>query len=154
MLMYMATQDEIDKIIEKMFNDIIDMYKDVEFEHHDMRDCMIKLMECVEMMPKLVGADKKRVVKGVLILVIHHVHINEKEKNRIIYMLTNDIVDMIIDLIIELSKNTPKLNLHMHRPNFGAIHIPVLDDVTPKPVVLTTDKSIVQPTKVGYCHIL
>ncbi len=80
MLMYMATQDEIDKIIEKMFNDIIDMYKDVEFEHHDMRDCMIKLMECVEMMPKLVGADKKRVVKGVLILVIHHVHINEKEK--------------------------------------------------------------------------
>lgn len=148
--MNQTTQEEIDKLIEKMFSDIIDMYKDVEFEHHDMRDCLIKLMECVEMMPKLVGADKKKVVKGVLILIVHHVHINEKEKNRIIYMLTNDIIDMIIDLIIEVSKNSPKLNLHLHRPNFGAIHIPVFDDSKP----VTTDKSETLVAKVGYCGIL
>jgi hypothetical protein len=142
-----------------MFDDIIDMYKDVEFEHRDMRDCLVKLMECVEMMPKLAGADKKKVVKGVLVLIVNHVHINEKEKNRIIYMLTNDIIDMIIDLIIELSKNTPKLNLHIHRPNFGAIHIPVFDDTkqvekVAEKTVESSEKADVQSAKVGYCHIL
>jgi len=106
----MATQQEIDKIIEKMCEDIVEMYKDVEIDTINMHDFIIKLMECVEMIPKLVGADKKNVVKGVLLIIIEKIHIKQSEKDKIIYILTNNIIDIIIDLIVKMTKTSTTIN--------------------------------------------
>lgn len=107
----MASQKEIDEIIEKIFQDICQIYKDVEFDTKDMHDCLIRLMEIVETMPTLIGADKKKIVIGVLYLIIHHLRIKDIEREKIQYMLSHDIIDMIIDLIVKLTKFPSRINL-------------------------------------------
>jgi hypothetical protein len=106
----MASQERINEIVKKMYEDIIQMYKDVEFETRDLHDCLIKLIECVELVPDLIGADKKKIVIAVITLAIEHLHIKETDKEKIIYMLTHDIISMIIDLIVYLSKHPCNIN--------------------------------------------
>ena len=105
----MASQQRINEIIEKIFQDALKMYKDIDFDTGDLHDCLIRLMECVELIPELVGADKKKVVIGVITLLIHHLKITESEKSKIMYMLTHDIIDMMIDLIVRVVKHPPKI---------------------------------------------
>jgi hypothetical protein len=106
----MASQSRIDEIIEEIFQDSIQMYKDVEFDSRDLHDCLLRLMECVELIPELVGADKKKVVTGVIKMIIHHLQIKEIDKEKIMFMLTHDIIDMMIDLIVKLTRSPSKIN--------------------------------------------
>lgn len=106
----MASQQKINEIIEDLYKNIIQMYKDVEFESRDLHDCLIKLIECVELVPGLIGADKKKIVIGVITLVVEHLHIKDADKEKIMYMLTHDIISMIIDLIVQLSKKPCQIN--------------------------------------------
>jgi hypothetical protein len=106
----MASQQEIDEIIENIFQDICKMYKDIEFDTRDMHDCLIRLMEIVEDIPILIGTDKKKIVIGVIYLIIHHFHIKESEKNKLLYMLSHDIIDMMVDMIVKLTKTQSKIN--------------------------------------------
>ena len=86
------------------------MYKDLEINSLNMNDFLIKLMECVEEIPLLIGEDKKKIVKGVLIVIVEKLHIKQEEKDKIIYLLTNDIIDIIIDLIVKLTKIETSIN--------------------------------------------
>jgi len=140
----MASQQEIDDIIERIFQDICQMYKDVEFNTRDMHDCLFRLMEIVENIPTLVGADKKKIVIGVLYLIIHHLHINENEKEKILYMLSHDIVDMIIDLIVRLTKYPHKINFR--QAGEVVLENKKIEDVQPE---IKTDA-----TKYNYCCLL
>jgi len=106
----MASQQRINEIIEELYKDIIQMYKDVEFKSRNLHDCLIKLIECVELVPELIGADKKKIVIGVITLVVEHLHIKDTDKEKIMYMLTHDIISQIIDLIVYLSKYPCKIN--------------------------------------------
>jgi hypothetical protein len=140
----MTSQQEIDDIIERIFQDICQMYKDVEFETKDMHDCLIRLMEIVENIPTLVGADKKKIVIGVLYLIIHHLHISESEKEKILYMLTHDIVGMIVDLIVRLTKSPSKIN-------FRQAAKVVIENPTPSEI---TSETKTDATKYNYCCLL
>jgi len=111
----MASHGDIDQIIKQLYDEMVLMYKDMTFKTPDFHDCIIRLMECVEIMPKLVGADKKKIVKGVLLLIINKLKIDESEKKKIIYILTNDIIDIIIDLVIKMTRNSCKINTHLLR---------------------------------------
>ena len=143
----MASQQEIDDIIERIFQDICQMYKDVEFDTRNIHDCLIRLIEIVEEIPTLVGADKKKIVIGVLNLIIHHLHIKETEKQKIIYMLTHEIIDMIIDLVVKLTKTPSKINFKQ----VGAV---VLDDNKVEDVKPDKNVETVDTTKYNYCNLL
>lgn len=106
----MTSQSRIDEIIEEIFQDSIHMYKDVEFDSRDLHDCLLRLMECVELIPELVGADKKKIVIGVIKMIIHHLQIKEIDKEKIMFMLTHDIIDMMIDLIVKLTRSPSQIN--------------------------------------------
>jgi len=106
----MASQSRIDEIIEEIFQDSIHMYKDVEFDSRDLHDCLLRLMECVELIPELIGVDKKKIVIGVVKMIIHHLQIKEIDKEKIMFMLTHDIIDMMIDLIVKLTRSPSQIN--------------------------------------------
>jgi glutaminase len=105
----MASQQQIDEIIEKLCDDVTQIYRDVEFESRDLHDCLIKLIDCVELIPELAKADKKKVVLGVVIVLVERIHIKDGDKEKILFMLSHDIIDMIIEIIIKVrgSSSTP-----------------------------------------------
>lgn len=106
----MASQKQIDEAIEKICDDFIVIYQDMEFDRHNLKDCLIRLMECVELMPTLIGADKKKVVLGVIVVLIEKLKINEGEKEVIIYLLEHDIIALLVEIIVKLTKNPAQLN--------------------------------------------
>jgi hypothetical protein len=106
----MASQKHIDETIEKLCDDFIKIYHDMEFDRHNLKDCLIRLMECVELIPTLIGAEKKQVVLGVVVVLVEKLKINEDEKAVIIYLLEHDIIALLVEIIIKLTKNPVQLN--------------------------------------------
>jgi hypothetical protein len=106
----MASQKQIDETIEKLCDDFIEIYHDVEFDRHNLKDCLFRLMECVELMPILIGSDKKKVVIGVVVVLVEKLKINDDEKAVIIYLLEHDIIELLVEIIIKLTKNPIQLN--------------------------------------------
>lgn len=104
----MTSQERIDAIIATLCDDMYKAYKDINFSHHDFHDCMLKLMDCVEMMPALIGVDKKKIVVGVLVLIVSKLNINNIEREKITYLLESDLLGSVIDLIIRIYKMSNK----------------------------------------------
>lgn len=115
-------QQQIDEIIKKLCSDILQIYKDTKFDTKDLHDCLLKLMECVETIPQLIGVDKKKIVIGVIIVIIDSLQIVEIEKSKILFMITSGILSEMIDMIVKLSKNIWKINTHIHMPCFHCKH--------------------------------
>lgn len=115
-------QQQIDEIIKKLCVDILQIYKDTKFDTKDLHDCLVKLMECVETIPQLIGVDKKKIVIGVIIVVIDSLQIVEIEKSKILFMITSGILSEMIDMIVKLSKNIWKINTHIHMPCLHCKH--------------------------------
>lgn len=104
----MASQTEIDEIINKIYTNIIEIYKDLTLK--DFFNCVLKLIECAEEYTNLIGSDKKKIVKGVLILIVNKINFsNPKEKEMILFVLTSSILDILIDTFVGiLNKKKPK----------------------------------------------
>lgn len=106
----MATQAEIDANIKIIIDSVLAAYKELTIK--DFFDCIVKLMECAEAIPTLVGADKKKVVKGVLVQIIQRINIpNKGEKDLILLLVNSGLVDLIIDGIVKLTKEGCKINV-------------------------------------------
>lgn len=106
----MATQTEIDENIKIIIDNILAAYKELTLK--DFFDCIVKLMECAEVIPTLVGTDKKKVVKSVLVQIIQRINIpNKGEKDLILLLVNSGLVDLIIDGIVKLTKEGCKINI-------------------------------------------
>ena len=106
----MATQAEIDATVAKILADIIVAYKEIQLK--DFFECLIKLMECAEAIPMLIGADKKKVVIGVLKAVIEKIPFKKQSDKEIVMFIVNSgIVGLIIDTIVGLTKKGCKINV-------------------------------------------
>jgi hypothetical protein len=104
------TQTEIDVIVKKILDNALEAYKELKIR--DFFDCLVKIMECAEAIPKLVGTDKKLIVKSVLTQLIDHIPFqNATEKNLIVFLINSDVVDLLIDGIVKLTKEGCKINL-------------------------------------------
>lgn len=104
------TQNDIDANILKIVNSAISAYN--EMTSKDVFACIVNVMECAEAIPLLSGADKKKVVKGVLSQIITRINIpNESEKTMILFLINSGLVDLIIDGIVKLTKEGCKINV-------------------------------------------
>ena len=104
------TQDEIDVIVKKILDDAVSAYQELKIRY--FFDCLVKIMECAEAVPKLAGTDKKKVVKSVLTQLVERIPFqNATEKNLIVFLVNSDVVDLIIDGIVKLTKERCKINL-------------------------------------------
>lgn len=104
----MASQEKIDETIAKMYDDLTIAYHDLNFTHHDFHDCLIKLLECVELIPNLLGIDKKKIVIGVLVLIVNKLTIAEDEKTKILDILNSNLISAIIDLLMKVKESNNK----------------------------------------------
>lgn len=106
----MATQAEIDALVAKILADVIVAYKEIQLK--DFFECLIKLMECAEAIPVIVGADKKKVVLGVLKAIIEKIPFKrQSDKEIVMFIVNSGIVSLIIDTIVGLTKKGCKINV-------------------------------------------
>ena len=106
----MSSQTDVDANITKLVNSVIEAYKEIKL--NDFFACVVKLMEGAEAIPALSGADKKKVVKGVLNQIVEKINIpNPKEKEIIVFLINSGLVDLIIDGIVKLTKEGCKINV-------------------------------------------
>jgi len=104
------TQAEIDVIVKEIFDKAVLAYNELKIK--DFFDCLVKIMECAEKYTKLIGADKKKIVKSVLSQLVDHISSqNATEKNLISFLVNSDVVDLIIDGIVKLTKEGCKINI-------------------------------------------
>jgi hypothetical protein len=101
----MTTQEKIDETIEKICDDTVKIYHDLEFSHHDFYDCLLKILECISMTPILVNSNKKELIIGMLVLITNKLNIKQEEREKIMYLINTNLIGSIIDLILEISKN-------------------------------------------------
>ena len=105
-----TTTTDVDANITKIVDNVISAY--TEFTLKDFFECIVKLMECAEAIPLLAGADKKKVVKGVLTQLITKLNIPDQgEKDVILFLINSSIVDLMIDGIVKLTKEGCKINV-------------------------------------------
>ena len=106
----MTTQAEIDILIARIFADVLSSIQ--ELSGKDFIGCLVKLMEVVEEIPNIIGVDKKKVVKGVLLQLVSKLPIqNQQEKAIITNIVSSSFIDFIIDEIVTLTKNGCRINL-------------------------------------------
>lgn len=104
------TQTDIDATVKTIVDKAIEAYSELKIK--DFFDCLVKIMECAEAIPKLIGADKKRIVKSVLTQIIDKIPFtNQNEKNIVVFLVNSDIVDLVIDGIVKLTKEGCKINI-------------------------------------------
>lgn len=104
------TQDEIDVIVKSVIDKAIAAYSELKLK--DFFECLVKIMECAEAIPKLTGADKKKIVKSVLSQIIDRINFpSQSEKSVFVFLVNSDIVDLIIDGIVKLTKEGCSINI-------------------------------------------
>lgn len=106
----MSSQEQIDANISSIASNILDVYKDITMS--DFFGCLVKLMESAELLPSLAGADKKKVVKGVLNQLISKINFPKQgEKQLLEFIVNSGLIDLIIDGIVDLTKNGCQINI-------------------------------------------
>ena len=101
--------ETVTKCIQDIFDQTKTMYTDIK--QNNIFNCVTKLMEIVEKIPILTGADKKEVVIGVLTLLINEIHFtDDAEKQLLLSLITNQTIANYVDEIVTLAKIGIKLN--------------------------------------------
>lgn len=105
-----ATQAELDANVEKIFSNVISVYHNMQLK--DVLGCTVKIMECAELIPSFVGADKKKVVKGVINLIVDQIPFPDpREKTVVVFLVNSGLIDLIIDAIVKLTKEGCRINI-------------------------------------------
>lgn len=106
----LSREATIDTSVSTILDNAIGVYKDLALK--DFFDCLVKLMECAEQVPTLIGADKKKVVKSVLTQLVNKINFKtQQEKDVIMFLINSGLVDIVIDSIVKLTKEGCKINL-------------------------------------------
>lgn len=106
----MASQEDIDANVKRIVNNVSLAYKELRLS--DFFACIVKLMECAEAIPILIGADKKKVVKSVLTQIVNTINIPlQRDRELIMLLINSGIIDLIIDGIVKLTKEGCKINI-------------------------------------------
>lgn len=106
----MTTQTDINSVISTLVENALAVYKDIKTK--DIMGVIVKLMESVETLPMLTGADKKQVVLVVLTQVVQRINFqNPAEKESLLAFINSGLVSIIIDGIIKLTKEGCKINV-------------------------------------------
>lgn len=101
--------EDLNLIIAKLVGEVLGAYKELTMQN--FFSCLIRLMEAVELIPTLVGEDKKYIVKEVLKQIVNQVNISDKELQQLLVMFVNSfLLDLIIDGIVKLTKEGCKIN--------------------------------------------
>ena len=95
----------LDSILEEFKN----KFSEVQINSSNLINVLKNIIEIVELI-KIKGSDKKIYAINLLRLLINDSTMEKKEKEMCIFMLDNNIISDIIDIIILASKNKIKIN--------------------------------------------
>ena len=95
----------LDSILEEFKN----KFREVHINSSNLINVLKNIIEIVELI-KIKGSDKKIYAINLLRLLINDSTMEKKEKEMCIFMLDNNIISDIIDIIILASKNKIKIN--------------------------------------------
>lgn len=104
-------QQVIDQLIQKIVSTFENTYKDIELNMFNLPVYVARLMEGVEVISTLAGADKKMIVIGSLKEIIKHIKIKESDRELINNFVNSELLSTFIDIIILASKSAIRINI-------------------------------------------
>lgn len=104
------SQVDIEQQVSTIYNLIVGTV--TEMKAKDFLGCLVKIMEAAESIPGLIGADKKKIVKQVLTLLVNKITFPiAQEKEFVLSIINGPLIDYIIDEIVTLTKTGCRINI-------------------------------------------